>query len=1251
MTALMRPSTLFGFTSVDLVRPPDKLPAGRYARATNVRSYTEGTLQTRGGLVAISAAALADLTVHSPGRLNDPTAFNGGTTAIRVLGAGTNVYWGGVNGPFVALDSGYSGDPLAFHEATPPRSPQPWLYIADRSRQRKVKNDGTNYPIGIAQPNLAPAVALAAPGTTIISDFGSAAAWTAAGTVAAAPANENRVNTTIAAILYDTGNTGWASISATANTFINEGVLLVLGAAETVLVTRTTIAVASTTIGSIIYDSGTSGLCTIQPAASLGVGQLESPPLSVYENRAGYAVARPQAEGPPRAPGSTDLTARIRQMDFPVDCLITLGGATETVRILSVAVGADGVQSFRCSTANTHAAGNTITGVTAFRAYLTTTRAATNTIVGAAINNVLTPVTASTPMTGGVQAVLAVDLSLINGRATLEDDDLHLSIRVNRLTEVQSIRMYFDVDAATNDFLHNYFFFEWHANDIVAAIQATNAAQVTTLVGVQTTAVTNTQLSDALPPRNQDGGGSGRRGEDRGVETIVNPNTNKLPVDSTAAQLGLGNDQWIELKCKVRDLVRVGADTSRTLANVAGVEVLIGATSATALTIHYDSLWLGGGFGPDVGNIGQPFVYCYRYRSTATGARSNPSPPSRAGVLPRRGRVSATGTQSADTQVDVVDWFRFGGTLTRWTYSGSGTNAATPAYDDDNADQAIDGGETLTFDDYQPWPTTDLPRSGTCNVAGTAVSRVSGDTFNALWAPGTVVIVNGRACTLYASPASTSILHLNENVGSGTAVAFTIPSPTLLSQNLPTLWGDLNGSHFACGDANNPGVLYWSKPNDLDVASDRGSLVVPDAQAAEPLQNGCIVDRGCFVGSTENVYEILPDSDGGFRAERTACTKGFWSRWSNCVAGDFIYFLASDGIYRTARGAAAISITDDFLRPLFPHDGQPGIAVNGYNPPDMTATTSLRLGYDGRYVYFDYLDSQAVPQTLAYDTRQPGWVFDHYQQDATHPGATVHVADDGPASYGTVIAGRDGRIYHFSSPGVDRATAFTCVVRTGSPDLGDSRSLKYYQDLMLDLDTGGIAVALTAGFDNFSQQLALASNITQIGRSLVGVSIQNGAGYTAHNLGLEFTWAGSGYVLLYEWQPRLIAEPLDFLAAAWQTKGSSLGLSGYGHLRDGYIAYSSQVPVTLTIVVDGVPIIATPNPLPATGGVYQKAYIVFPALKGKVFTPFLLASAGFEFFPRDSQFRAKSWGSSNPYMEVNPFLTQYSGAVGIGGAV
>ena len=1250
MSAFTRAQRRFDCQGINLVRALDNLPPGKYGVIQNVRSYHQGEITARAGLVVQTGGSFA-APLHSIQRFDDPTPF--ATNPHRYfLGGGTKLYAGTAgSGVYPQIDSGYSGNPLSFVSATPPQSPQPWLYVADPSRIRKTNaNLGTTYAVGILPPTGEPSVSLLALGIQVIDNFSSAfVPWQSVGSsVTALGAPIYRSNTAIATILYDSGSTGYCSIVPVIWDNLNDGQLVTLNGVEIVPITESTVAVTTTTIAAILYDSGSTGLCTIQPAASLGVGQLEGPSLVDYRDRylrATQSAADIAAEGndtvrflqiqaarqditqgPLAEPNPSTANPRIRQIDFPVNCVVTLGA--EYVRILAVAVGPDGVQSFRCATTGTHAAGETITGYAAFRCATNGSYSAAQTIQDVALYNIITPVLQPDNTYANIAGVRTGsnwalrNLAQINGRATLPDDDVHLSLRFNYPTEVQTVRVYFSTNdtggsaPSDADFENGYFFFEWRQADIAAAIQQTNTAEVSTVQDARFTMVGNLAVNQAPqspgPLVNQPGGG--------------------LSGQTASSVIELGNAQWLELRCKIRDLQQIGTDPSKTLATITAAEILVNIASpdlagALDVQVSYDALWISGGYGPDVSAVGTPYVLAYRYRSSQTGATSNPSPPTRGGVIPLRQRIMATGTPSSDPQVDLVDWFALGATLNRWTYVGTVPNSGSLQFNYDWADTNVSGGETLTYDRFPPWPTQDLPRAGTCNVSGSAVQWVSGAAFNPNWAPGSFILINGQTYSLYAQPSSSTRLFLNQNAGSGTGLTFTLPGPTLLGQIMASVGGGtIAGSTFlfACGDPINPGQVHWTHGNNPEEASDKNTLDL--TPASDPLQAVFFWDTFPCVASTQTITVLEPTFGQAtpFTPRQTPASRGFWTRWCWCVTTYGIAYLAKDGIALWA-GGAEVMLTDDDLYPLFPHDGQLGISVNEVLPPDLTGNI-LRLAFNDGWLYFDYRDGQGIGHTLAYRFADKSWWYDTYNM-------AVSCRESAVASqvHQMLIGAGTGLLY---LPGgvLDDAAAINCRIQW-TEDQGDARRQKVYRDLMLDAQNAD-PITVTLGVNNNGTTLPavplLGAGPGRV-QNLIDTTLETGIFGT--NLTPLLTWSPAATpTILYVWDEAFQLAPE--LATSWLSGPTTHGFRGFQQVYQILLAYLSTGSFTLSLIVDGVPLTYS---VPSSAGKYAKIPIILQAKKGLTFQWGIQAASGVMIFDQDTEAWISIWSQGDGYQIIHPF--------------
>src|SRR5579863_726958 len=242
-------------------RPVNLVDDSKYPYLKNVTKLITGALASRYGYTVYNKPGTA--AINSIKRANDiqsaPSQFG------RFVGDTSGALY--LNG--AALDTGYSGNPLAIVPYRPLQSPRTWVYINDINQFKKYTVDGAyKYQTGIFPPNKAPVTALAAPIYADIDTFLSTSGWNPTGI--SGPANlGTRVpaGTTILNILYDTGTTGWACVSFTnainSYAFLGQGARLVFNA-ETAATEYVSVQLTSTTVASILYDSGSTGICSIQ---------------------------------------------------------------------------------------------------------------------------------------------------------------------------------------------------------------------------------------------------------------------------------------------------------------------------------------------------------------------------------------------------------------------------------------------------------------------------------------------------------------------------------------------------------------------------------------------------------------------------------------------------------------------------------------------------------------------------------------------------------------------------------------------------------------------------------------------------------------------------------------------------------------------------------------------------------------------------------------------------------------------------
>jgi hypothetical protein len=181
-TPVVRP----GIGGLNLRSSIDQIDPAEASRLTNMTWDRNGQLTSRPGLNRFATSGGSR--IHTIARLNNPLTEG----ATRVWGIDSAIYVG-LTGALSSVDSGYSGSPVSMVTYRPTLSAEPWVYIANKNRMRKIRSDGLVTEIGLPAPSAQPTVALATENTTNAAlcdsaDSSQAANWTThIGTALSAP--------------------------------------------------------------------------------------------------------------------------------------------------------------------------------------------------------------------------------------------------------------------------------------------------------------------------------------------------------------------------------------------------------------------------------------------------------------------------------------------------------------------------------------------------------------------------------------------------------------------------------------------------------------------------------------------------------------------------------------------------------------------------------------------------------------------------------------------------------------------------------------------------------------------------------------------------------------------------------------------------------------------------------------------------------------------------------------------------------
>lgn len=1040
---------------IDLNSAPDQLEPGYFQVLDNVRRLTDDSIEPRHGLGTGSPVISAQTPAHSVRRLNDSSS--GSINSTLVVGAGTHLGICSTNlSSSSSSDTGFSGDPLSICIHRPTQSTKPWAYVADRSRMRKIDQAGTDKQIGLPAPTAPPSdVELYPPAVKVLDEFNDHTLWTAGGT-AGGKANHTRINSatrTVTAILYyGSLINGWAVVRPSSMADIGEGMRITVDA-ETTTVQEVHRGSTATTIASIIYESGVSGLC------------------SIY------------------------LTAAVEEIE--INSMMLLGGS-EYVRVESIHRTTDGWTSFRCRTVGTFAATDSAELVSSFVAYFTGTHTAGDAISAAAVEFTVSA------GTGHISRTVALDLSQISsGLPTRPEDFMHLDLYVDKPDLVSEIKVYLDIDISSNTFDRNYMLYVLRSNDLTPVTKDEQTMIAYRQINAQRTKI------DKLD--NQLGEEFSVDEKQRAVADLtMTEEEEKKAKDAAQRQLDAGQNQWTSSRWRISQLTnteegRIGSDRSRGLKDVAALRISVIATGN--VTVRVDGWWIGGGYGPDVTAAGRPRTYRYRGLDSTTGAVSNWSPAFMGGVLPRRQRVSILFNAHPSSECDKLEVQAYGGDRLGWCYLETVSNSGLITLDDVYSDEDLELRKSVSEqsnDRYQLWPQLRPPNTGgNCNISGNLVSLTSG-TINASTAIGTNFRAGKHNYTI-RQILSTTKLYIDESAGNVSGAAWDIPEPLITGQPLAILAGPFFGFLLGCGDPYNPWRYYYTNGNDGDSTRDTHYGDIEN----QILQNIIVLeDMGrAIILAADGVFALEPSftlaRSGGnlFAARQLPDAPGLFAQWACCDADGEAIWLAKDGIYATAGGGTRC--ISDKLRPIFPKGNSLGVTTNGIVAPSMTAgnETKLRLSYSNRELFFDYLGIDGNQHTLVNerdaDGQWLGWIPHNYS-----PGIVLHYGEEGENVRGTLALGTDGKIYRMATGQGDAGASFIAKWTTPDHHFGDARRIKHMMEGVIDCDRDGATVSVVVGINHRATTPDSLTINSGSGRSQRIIDLDSGRGRDAKDISI-----------------------------------------------------------------------------------------------------------------------------------------------------
>lgn len=1195
----------FAFGGMKTNSSPDSMPPGKYPFARNIRAYTDNSIRTRPGQTQRATGA------HTVTDIRAYTVL--GTDDLpRILNRDANDQIRLDNiGTQGTLAGGGVSPGAAMIPFRPNQSPNPYMYIANGFDYQKfsapVANVSTPSKVGIAEPQTAPDAMLFGFSQGVFWSNVLHPAWVAGGT-AGATATGNRLSDTCGVVLPDPSpfNSGGYMNSIQVGAAVKYQKLMPIELRNNVTV--------------VVQDVFPPLVTAIAISA-----------IYYFTGSTGRCIIVPSNTGLQSSEGVADsIYLQNSLASLRRGSLIKI--ASEIVYVWSITIGPDGTIAIETSTTGAHTTADTITGVPAIQ-----------TLGGSPVaGNSITALDETYAVTAGVGTETTPAAFVSNafigpfGRPFQADDYITLGIFVDNLPNLNEVKFLIDVGDGT--FTQDFYYYTIRPSDITSAV-ANNATQLANLQTVTQRALIDTE---------------------RGI------GFNNQIQTSAAAQLYPGSSQWTQIVFPISQLTRVGNDQTKSLQNINKVQFLWNA--AATINVATSEPLVFAGHSPDVGDIGAPYRYRVRARSSVTGVRSNPSPATRYGVSPRRTSIAVTLPSAAyDSQIDTWDIFRYGGSVTSWRFIGQ-TASTNTSFEDNYSDAAAQAGEALDFDNFEPWPSIDVPFNGTLTTLTGTVAVVSTTNPNITrYLPGTLIRIasqnassGANVYTLRTRPTLISstnyLLQFLESANTGASLLFQIPEPILARQFLPYMWGpDAGGTIFACGDPLRAGTLYFAKNNNPDSAPDSYNIEI--TPPSEPLLGGEEIDGLAFVASSNRWWALYPQPDNPtqrYAVVKQPFIRGLAAPYAHCNDGRSIYWVAEDGVYSSLQG----SLTDADLYNLFPHDAVKGETITyltaTLTPPDYSRAGTFRLAFNNGYLYFSYQDSSGAYVNLVCYLATMAWSVDAYaipvsvfysleQQAGTVLTNTTLYDDLLMGNTGGQIATASDLADDINAGGAS-VFGIPCVLGTHEDSGGDVRAPKQWGDLFLDATpaaTGGIVPSLVA---LKTLVATLPAVPTAAIRTRQPLSVSSVGPVISEFLGIQLTWTDdftsqSVPTILYIWEPSFVVQPARDIE--WFTFGTSFGLQGYMHIREIAVAWVSTAPITLTVTsYDG----QSPAPIviPSSGGAYKKVLFELTANKGQLYKFHAVSAQQFQFFLSDFEVRVGQWGRSGPYLMEKTFQADTS---------
>lgn len=511
---------------------------------------------------------------------------------------------------------------------------------------------------------------------------------------------------------------------------------------------------------------------------------------------------------------------------------------------------------------------------------------------------------------------------------------------------------------------------------------------------------------------------------------------------------------------------------------------------------------------PNGGATGSPatsisYKYVYTYGNSKTGSQGNPSQIMRddsnisdatiftgAPIPVYLNVIQISGIFGTDDpQVDVINLFRAGGTLTDGiyrkvaTFANPGLGNTVAAFNDLSADITIANFQFVSFFNDPPVPSTASQPFRSTFASGSGNGRVPLTTSSPFYAFGgaygatrgsIIHIIGGEDCVVEViTSATVATVYLQKSYNTGQVIECDVVA------NQPcTLVVQAFNSMFVAGDPHNPHILYKSAtglPESFPVVDATGAILQQTiSNPGNPIQ--AITEfRGTILClCAQNIYEVSVFNGVMMTANLTPALRGLVTSNAWCRVENEIWYLGYDGIWSwdgstsQKRSVAIDSFFHTFLLPA----SSSSINPIDYTPAVVQYTRMEYYRHSVRIVYNDVLGNNAE---LLYEMNfdrwsrnkklSPGSSFaERVLFNEIDTGNLIYIRDNGVVCVDDANDNNNNTTDEYTTVATN-GSVITATATTGWIDCGDEYTNKVFDEILLDIDpvtnSGGNAVTFS----------------------------------------------------------------------------------------------------------------------------------------------------------------------------------------------